>query len=105
MYNWLRRGTENSVWSTSGWLGQEVAVKGGGDYTFTVWAKNSGASQTNLAELYIDWMDSFGSEEPDSDAIAVSDIEIPVATDSWTQLDFGAIHPKVPTVDQIVPKS
>ncbi len=81
MYNWFK---SYLTWSTSAYLGQDVDVKEGKDYYFSVWAKNGAAGQVNEAAVEVEWRDSL-------DNWISSDSAYILFTDSdWTEVDFGA---------------
>ncbi len=88
MYNWIPDGD-----SSEAYLGQTVlGVKEGGDYTFSVWAKNNAEGSTNLAVMQVEWLDSY------SNWVDSGYIVIPIFDSDWIEVDFGAFTAPVGAV-------
>jgi hypothetical protein len=86
MFNWIPYGSTSSAY-----LGQEVpGVLEEHNYSFSVWAKNGDAGQTNQAGMEVEWFST--SSVLTSGAagyIGMDSAAVAVTGDVWTRIHFG----------------
>ena len=87
MYNWIPYGSDSTAY-----LGQSVLdVKEDKDYSFSVWAKNEAAGQTNQAGIWVEWYStSVFLTTGATGLISSSGTSAAVTSENWTEIDFGS---------------